>query len=277
MDRAFRKIIFTIIMIAICGGVFIFSTITWFQNTDISIQNVDISISSLESILFSTNQKEWKKVLSNEDFKTGIPSFLEGLSTSFELDEKEKIIFYKVSTNIEDDKDYYLSKKVKNPKVVYLSFSIQSDQDGMLTLHSSSDVLTSDFDKSIRVAFLENHQLKLVWEPHSDVHTEEGIHRALVYYDKIIGLGPGEEILSYRGVKKDITKKDKVLLTSRSNDYFSTISPKNNENGLDCFAIKKGITDIEVYLWIESQDVDYDENFDFQRLQLSLQFSSSTK
>ena len=268
MDGVLKKIIFTIIMIFFSGGVFIFSIYTWFHPYKSEIHPIDFTISSNDSITFSSNGKDFKRVLTREDFLE-LPKSLEGVSTTFDGD----ISFYKSFSYFDGDKEYITSKK-DNKSYLELSFSIQSDNDAMLYLSLLSPINIGNFDKSVRVGFIQGDS-KIIWEPNSDIHSEEGVHKALVYYDKIVDLNNNKEVLEYRGIKKEISKKDKVLAYSKNSNYFSTVKPLN-QSTIECFSLKKGIQKVKIYLWIESQDVDYNENDLFEQLQFSFLFTTKS-
>ena len=139
MDRVLRKVFLTIIMIIVCGSLFIFSTFVWFHNNSIKSSNIDVTISSLDDITLSVDKKNWSNVLANDDF-SNIPKKLEGLSTTGVIDDKKDMSFYKVSYYTVDNKDYYLVKKESSPKVLSLSFYLNSKEDGNLYLSSNSNV-----------------------------------------------------------------------------------------------------------------------------------------
>ena len=275
MDRVLRKVFLTIIMIIVCGSLFIFSTFVWFHNNSIKSSNIDVTISSLDDITLSVDKKNWSNVLANDDF-SNIPKKLEGLSTTGVIDDKKDMSFYKVSYYTVDNKDYYLVKKESSPKVLSLSFYLNSKEDGNLYLSSNSNAIIENLDKSIRVGILEENDLKIIWEPFSDIHTEDGVHKALIYYDTITSVGPLEKKIKYRGVLKEIKKEDKVAINSKSESYFRYVNTKetvtNNKSDIECFKVSKGIHKLKVYLWIESQDVDYDDSYLFEQLNFSLQF-----
>lgn len=275
MDVVLKKIYFTIIMIFLSGGVLIFSIFTWFHPFKNDISSIDFTISSFDDILFSTTTNDFKKMLTREDFNK-IPSSLNGISTVFEKKDGN-ITFYKTSNFIENDKEYIISKK-DNKSYLELSFYIKSAKNQNLYLSPLSHINIEPFEKSIRVGFFKDDNNKLIWEPNSDIHTKEGVHKALAHYDKIVNEESNKNALEYRGIKSEISKKDKILSYSKDDRYFSNVFVKStlsmNDSVLECFSLKKGMNKVKVYLWIESQDVDYDENDLFEQLQFSFIFTT---
>ena len=274
MNNLFRKVIITIIMIIICGVVLFLSIIAWFNNKEVITKNIDINISSLDNISFSIDKDNYKDNLSIDDFKD-IPNTLEGVSTDTKVSKEKDVSFYKISTYIDDNKEYIIADKDKD-NYLLLDFYIKSDKDNILYLSNASNILIDNYDKSIRLLFISDNNTVL-FEPNYDIHNERGIHKALVCYDKIISKGPLEEKLSYYGVSKKINKEDKILANKYNLDYYNYINNSkyfiNNED-LEIMDIKKGINKMRVYLWIESEDIDYDEEMIFKGLQLNIIFNS---
>ena len=60
-------------------------------------------------------------------------------------------------------------------------------------------------------------------------------------------------------------------------DYYTLVSSGTSfvdNNDLKIMDISKGISKIDVYLWVESEDVDYDEELLFKGLELNLLLST---
>lgn len=125
------------------------------------------------------------------------------------------------------------------------------------------------------VSFSEGAGSKTVyiWEPNANLHTTEATIHARDTY-KINGLttdGNSAKV-EYYGIKNAIGTG--VLLGKTNNgedaDNFSKITPdystNSDENGkmkdetTEVFSITAGITKIRVYMWIEGQDVDCENN-----------------
>ena len=105
-----------------------------------------------------------------------------------------------------------------------------------------------------------------IWEPNADVHTTYGVSAANEYYAKTTTVGPGAATLAYDGVQAAIgtgIKLNEANATANAT-YFKPVStvatiatPVAYSN---IFTIKAGVTKIRVYMWVEGQDVDCENN-----------------
>ena len=92
------------------------------------------------------------------------------------------------------------------------------------------------------------------------------------------------EPLNYDGVLNEIPKIAGVTTNNASENkypmYFSRVKvdyyTKNNfDNNVQIFSINSGITKIKVYMWIEGQDVDCENNAAIGNVALNLSFSTN--
>lgn len=105
-----------------------------------------------------------------------------------------------------------------------------------------------------------------IWEPNSDVHTSYGVAAALEYYNKITTVGPGADALDYEGVYAAISSP--VLLkeansTKHASNFKAVTTLKTIETPTaytQLITLASGVTKIRVYLWVEGQDVDCENN-----------------
>ncbi len=112
---------------------------------------------------------------------------------------------------------------------------------------------------------------RYIWEPNYDVHTAAATQAALGTYGLTIS-ETGEERISYDGVKATIT--DGIALadakaTGANTAYFATTPiaysttaafGTNVTDAQAIFQLPAGITKVRVYMWIEGQDVDCENN-----------------
>ena len=121
-----------------------------------------------------------------------------------------------------------------------------------------------------------------LWEPNFDVHTATGAQNGISVYGHT-GLGlTGQERLAYRGVNKEFTniniKQTDAAHDTNANfinvtpDLATPKTPTNNlpfnvlntyddpADGSTELVMKSGITKLRVYMWIEGQDVDCENN-----------------
>lgn len=105
-----------------------------------------------------------------------------------------------------------------------------------------------------------------IWEPNSDVHTSYGVAAALEYYSKTTTVGPAADPLAYEGIYAAISSP--VLLTqanstSHAANFKAVTTLKTIETPTaytQLINLKSGVTKIRVYLWVEGQDVDCENN-----------------
>ena len=122
-----------------------------------------------------------------------------------------------------------------------------------------------------------------IWEPNYDVHSDSAISNAASVYNISVN-GSGNVPIVYDGVISDILTSDNVLV-GRANsgtypslfkgvkvDYYTTSGFNNNVN---IFSVKGGITKIRVYIWVEGQDVDCENNSSVGNIDFKFEFSSN--
>lgn len=130
---------------------------------------------------------------------------------------------------------------------------------------------------------------KYIWEPNYDVHTSTGIAAASSIYSKSTTAGPGAAQLTYDGVKAVIPTPIPLGATSSNQStYLGAVVPeyktaadtgtdgKNGSGPIDVFGLGQGITKVRVYMWVEGQDVDCENNASGSDISYNLQFSIPT-
>ena len=107
-----------------------------------------------------------------------------------------------------------------------------------------------------------------IWEPNYDVHTPAGVANARDTYG-ITTTQTGGSLLSYDGIKAIFGVGDNVTLkTANATDkaeFFATVTPditttEANATSQEFMTLQAGITKVRVYMWIEGQDVDCENN-----------------
>lgn len=118
-----------------------------------------------------------------------------------------------------------------------------------------------------------------IWEPNYDVHTVHGISNASNVYG--ISLNEtGNSRVPYDGIISEISKTDNITIGNANEtnypDKFRRVNvdyatKTDFDTNIELFSLPRGITKIRVYIWIEGQDVDCEDNssvgdidFDFQ-------------
>ena len=186
----------------------------------------------------------------------------------------------------------------------FIAFDIffQTNQAEEIYLTSNSSIIalgdSTGIENASRVAFI-NHgtvdagsdasvaqALKggtdpIIWEPNYDIHTAAAVKNASDAYN-ITTTQTGGAVLSYVGVKADITSAANVLLNSKDTQYFATVTPEittpasgiTQNSYKKVFDIQAGITKVRIYMWVEGQDVDCENNASGGSISYNLQFST---
>ena len=186
----------------------------------------------------------------------------------------------------------------------FIAFDIffQTNQAESIYLTSNSNVValgaSTGIENSSRIAFI-NHgtvdagsdasvaqALKggttpVIWEPNYDIHTAAAVKNASDVYG-ITTTQTGGSVLAYHGVKADITGTANVLLNSKDGTYFAAVTPQittpatgiSQDNYKKVFDIQAGITKVRIYMWVEGQDVDCENNASGGSISYNLQFST---
>lgn len=123
-----------------------------------------------------------------------------------------------------------------------------------------------------------------LWEPNYDVHTASAVANANSNYG-IVTTTTGGTQLAYNGVKADIPAASNIRLNSTDPTYFTAMTPTISSVAAgiptdayaNAFTLQPGITKMRVYMWVEGQDVDCENDASGGSLSYNLQFSSLTK
>lgn len=125
----------------------------------------------------------------------------------------------------------------------------------------------------------------VIWEPNIDVHTPSAVENAKSNYGILDLTTTNADQLNYNGVKAAIPASAAIGLDSTDANYFAAVTPKiaTTAAGISAsayesaFTLKAGVTKVRIYMWIEGQDVDCENNASGGALSFNLQFSSNTK
>jgi len=128
-----------------------------------------------------------------------------------------------------------------------------------------------------------------IWEPNFDVHTPNGVTAAFSTYE-ITTTETGAGIIAYEGVKAPIASPGVKLKDANSTDggtyasSFQAVTPKYKTSAkyseiaigdeyLAVFSLKPGITKLRIYMWVEGQDVDCENNASGTDISFNVQFT----
>lgn len=117
----------------------------------------------------------------------------------------------------------------------------------------------------------------IIWEPNNNAHNKYAIENARTVYGADIGTNT--VIGSYYGIHSPIPESAGVSARSGSGSYFSLVTP-NFASGTEGFtvnqslgAFKAGITKVRIYLWLEGQDYDCEDNSSGGSISFNLAFT----
>ena len=124
-----------------------------------------------------------------------------------------------------------------------------------------------------------------IWEPNYDVHTDAGVANARDVYGQTTTLTGGSR-LAYDGVIAGISESDNILLSNATaasfNQKFKTVTSDYTTNAafggsaqpfVPAFSLLEGVTKVRVYMWIEGQDVDCENNASGTDISFNVHFS----
>lgn len=126
---------------------------------------------------------------------------------------------------------------------------------------------------------------KIIWEPNSDTHTSYGVANANeIYGVDDLHQGEGNAVVPYEGIKAEFGADQKITLqnakasgtnaTGTNENYFASVTPNIKTNNTmvetELMTLSRGVTKIRVYMWVEGQDVDCENNASGGQIQLNL-------
>ena len=199
---------------------------------------------------------------------------------SFGNESSGKFIAFDLFLRVNKDTDLYLTPESNATYGGDTSYGIENAVRFAFVLEGNT--LTGSSLNVIQSLSTNDRNNVYVWEPNYDVHTANGVNNARDIYG--ISIGTISDRLLYDGVASEFGK-DKNVTTNRANseyypeyfgntkiDFYTTSGFSNN---VRMFNIKSGISKIRVYMWIEGQDVDCENNASVGNISLNLQFSSN--
>ena len=191
-------------------------------------------------------------------------------------------------------------------KFIAFDLFFKVDKDTQVYLTTNSGVTTEDtpdtgIKNASRIAFVnlghttagdtvaniqalnagESAQVYL-WEPNYDVHTAAGVANARDVYNKTT-TETGGSLLPYSGIIADIPSSSDVLLgeaTATAHDtLFKDVTPTYKtvagfDKYVQIFTLTGGITKYRIYMWVEGQDVDCENNASGGSITFDLQIST---
>ena len=117
----------------------------------------------------------------------------------------------------------------------------------------------------------------VIWEPNNDAHNRHAIEAAKNIYG--VDLGSNTVIGSYYGVHSPIPDNAFCDVKSTSPQYFSLVTPTFASGTLGLTDnqlighFDKGITKLRIYIWLEGQDFDCEDNSSGGSISVNFEFT----
>ena len=120
-----------------------------------------------------------------------------------------------------------------------------------------------------------------IWEPNYDVHTISGVSNALLVFN-ITTTEENADPIPYDGVINPILLSQNINIKNANSlnypNYFKPVdisiyTKSVNTENKELFNVQRGITKIKIYMWLEGQDVDSENNASFGDIRYNLQFT----
>ena len=221
------------------------------------------------------------------------------------IDGKMEMFYGYVSAN--DDGYLYLKAQKTAPeehtqkkgKFVVFDAFLKTSQPVTIYLGQKSSVrvkegtVATGTENAIRVAFVKEGSVSqdnvsgaqalkggteaIIWEPNNDAHNKYAIEAAKNNYG--VNLGPNTVIGSYYGVHSPIPESAFCDIKSTSPQFFSLVTP-NFTSGVAGLSqnqslghFEKGITKVRIYLWLEGQDYDCEDNSSGGHITVNFEFT----
>lgn len=122
-----------------------------------------------------------------------------------------------------------------------------------------------------------------IWEPNYDTHTQYGVQNAQNVYG-ITTSQVGGAVLPYDGVIAEIGSANNVLIQNANSATYPSLfrrvnvdssTPKSGMNNFKIFDLEPSITKVRIYMWLEGQDVDCEDNASYGDISFKLEFTTN--
>ena len=177
--------------------------------------------------------------------------------------------------------------RVKSPKELYIdgSSKVEYTADSTPGIENATRLAflvegTSDDNPNVSQG-LNNASKAIVWEPNYDSHTEYGVTHALEVYG-VSTSQTGAALIPYDGVISEVNTSRNINLSaataSNYPDLFKRVnvdvsSPKSGGVNYKLFDLSPAVTKVRIYMWIEGQDVDCEDNASYGDITFDLKFT----
>ena len=194
-----------------------------------------------------------------------------------------KFIAFDIFLKNENDETLYLTDQ---SKVTFLNSDTGIKNATRIAFVILGHTTTSATIANIRALNTGTSSEVILWEPNYDVHTADGVANAVSPYGiTTLSTGTGNAWVPYSGIKADIASslniKREQATQALNPTYFTSMDPDiktvedytTYQTLIDNDGLEAGITKMRIYMWVEGQDVDCENNASGGEIRFDLQFS----
>ena len=191
-----------------------------------------------------------------------------------------KFIAFDIFLRISDTKPIYLTDE---SEVIYNGTSTGTENAIRIAFIIEGNTPSTSSAAVIQSLSTTNNNNVYIWEPNYNTHTNNGIANARDIYNLTVTANNPTR-LNYDGIKAEFNESENVTLKNanitRFPNYFGTVTPriqtiKGNETYQPLWTLNAGVTKVRVYMWLEGQDVDCENNASAGDLSFRMQFSTN--
>lgn len=122
----------------------------------------------------------------------------------------------------------------------------------------------------------------IMWEPNYNIHTNGGVLNARNNYG--LNISNQSARITYSGIREEIVSQDNISLIRSNANYFPSKfrtvnidipTASNFASEQPIMILEKGITKITLYIWIEGQDIDCEDNASISSVLINLQLNAN--
>ena len=312
--RKLRSLVLLLILTIIMFSTATYAWFT--ANQTVTVSTLDVHVEASNGLQISTDASEWKTVITNADIAKGytnsknmVPETLNAVSTDGTVTDSELNMYKGVIGSDATTGEYTITATKSGVKAGvtgdYIAFDmfLRVDQEQTIYLTTSSNVTAKDKteDKGLknasRVGFvtlgnassetaaatlqaLNTPAAKaIIWEPNADAHTDRGKASAIEY-----GITVGDTSTSYFGLKQEFSTASKLKDTRNGTDTTNAtgvtpdiITPETYTGEYkSVLTLQPGVTKVRVYMWVEGQDVDCENNASGTDISYNIQLSTES-
>ena len=196
---------------------------------------------------------------------------------SFGEDSEGVFIAFDLFFRTTAPKELYVSN---NSEVVYLGDESKGIENATRVAFLNEG---TSGDSAAAAQGLNGARNAFIWEPNYDTHTQYGVQNAQNVYG-ITTSQVGGAVLPYGGVISEISSADNVLIQNANSATYPSLfrrvdvgssTPKNNANNFKVFDLEPSITKVRIYMWLEGQDVDCEDNASYGDISFRLEFTTN--